>query len=201
MGTTKHFVWTVIPAGTPLYKKKCTKCKSSDYYYSSDRFRMNSQKRTIDVWLIYKCQICDNTCNITILSRTKPELIDRELYRKFSMNDEETAWKYAFDMDIIRKNKMEADYDNIEFDIVGDNISLEDIANMEENFIEFEIRAAYHLNIKLLSVIRKGLNISSGRLKKMLEAGSIKVPMDNIKKYKIGKGTSFTICRKNLTSL
>ena len=40
---------------------------------------MNAQKRNIDVWLIYRCVECDSTYNLTILSRTKPELIKKDL--------------------------------------------------------------------------------------------------------------------------
>lgn len=57
----------------------------------------------IDVWLIYKCLKCDNTCNITILSRTRPELINKDLYQNFMKNDEETAEYYAFDLQTAQK--------------------------------------------------------------------------------------------------
>lgn len=52
---------------------------------------MNAQKRNLDVWLIYRCAACDSTYNLTILSRTKPERIDKELFRKFLENDENLA--------------------------------------------------------------------------------------------------------------
>lgn len=48
--------------------------------------------------------------NLTILSRTKPERIDKELFRKFSENDENLARKYAFSAETARKNRVELDY-------------------------------------------------------------------------------------------
>jgi len=199
METVKRFTWEVIPTRTPLFKKKCSKCKNSNLYYNSNKFRLNSQKRNIDVWLIYKCVKCDNTCNITILSRTKPELIDKELYRNFSMNDEETAWRYAFDPQIISKNNMELDYSNVEYDIIHENISLKDILYMKEDLIEFEIKARFNLDLKLTVVIRKCFDISSNQLEKMISAGIITIlPLCSIKKCRIKNGIRITIHKRKL---
>ena len=113
-----HYVWEITPKNIPLLKRKCSKCGNSNLYYCSNKFRLNSQKRSIDVWLIYKCVNCDNTCNVIILSRTKPELINKALYHKFCHNDKATARQYAFDPETIRKNSMDLDYSNMEYDIV-----------------------------------------------------------------------------------
>ncbi|WP_165026237.1 DUF1062 domain-containing protein [Dysgonomonas sp. ZJ279] len=197
--TVSQFTWEIIPTSTPLFKRKCSKCKSSNLYYSSDKFRLNSQKRSIDVWLIYKCVKCDNTCNITILSRTRPELIDRELYRKFSDNDEETAWIYAFDAETIRRNSMELDYSNIEYDIVREDVTLKDMIVMDVDLIEFEIKATFNLNLRLTHVIRKCFDISLNQLEKMLEAGVITVlPLGPVKKSKVKDGITVIIHREKL---
>ncbi|WP_165045923.1 DUF1062 domain-containing protein [Dysgonomonas sp. ZJ709] len=197
--TVSQFTWEIIPTSTPLFKRKCSKCKSSNLYYSSDKFRLNSQKRSIDVWLIYKCVKCDNTCNITILSRTRPELIDRELYQKFSDNDEETAWIYAFDAETIRRNSMELDCSNIEYDIVREDIALEDMIVMDADLIEFEIKAAFNLDLRLTHVIRKCFDISLNQLEKMLEAGVITVlPLGPVKKSKVKDGITVIIHREKL---
>lgn len=64
----KSTKWFVEPSSPPLYKRNCSKCKKTTLFYSSDNFRINGQKKNLDVWLIYKCQNCDNTWNIDILS-------------------------------------------------------------------------------------------------------------------------------------
>lgn len=97
--------WEVKVKNTPLLIKKCSHCES-DRFYCSDKFRMNAQKKNIDVWLIYRCVKCDNTCNLTLLSRSKPDLIDKTLFHNFSMNDKDTAWKYAFSTEMERKNNL-----------------------------------------------------------------------------------------------
>ena len=145
---------------TPLLIKKCSHCES-DRFYCSDKFRMNAQKKNIDVWLIYRCVKCDNTCNITLLSRTKPDLIDKKLFHSFSMNDREVAWQYAFSAGMASKNKLQIDYDSVEYEVIS-NISFEDIMNMNNEIISIWIECDLELNLKLLSNQRyeKGIFIS-----------------------------------------
>ena len=148
---------------TPLLIKKCSHCES-DRFYCSDKFRMNAQKKNIDVWLIYRCVKCDNTCNITLLSRTKPDLIDKKLFHSFSMNDREVAWQYAFSAGMASKNKLQIDYDSVEYEVIS-NISFEDIMNMNNEIISIWIECDLELNLKLLSLIKWCFSLSTTRLK------------------------------------
>ena len=142
------FTWEIKVKNTPLLIKKCSHCES-DRFYCSDKFRMNAQKKNIDVWLIYRCVKCDNTCNITLLSRTKPDLIDKKLFHSFSMNDREVAWQYAFSAGMASKNKLQIDYDSVEYEVIS-NISFEDIMNMNNEIISIWIECDLELNLKLL---------------------------------------------------
>lgn len=85
-----EYIWKIKVNNTPALKRKCNRCDCNSFY-CSNKFRMNAQKRNLDVWLIYRCAACDSTYNLTILSRTKPERIDKELFRKFLENDENLA--------------------------------------------------------------------------------------------------------------
>lgn len=199
METFKRFTWEVIPLNTPLLKKKCSKCRNSNLYYCSDKFRLNSQKKRLDVWLVYKCTKCDDTCNITILSRTRQELIGKELYQKFNNNDEKTAWKYAFDIETFRKNSREADYNNVEYNIIYEPFTLEEISCMEPETIEFEIKTEYELDMRLTTLIKKCLNLSSGQLEKLLNANifTISSPV-SVKKCRVKDRIKVFIHKKEL---
>ena len=153
------FTWEIKVKNTPLLIKKCSHCES-DRFYCSDKFRMNAQKKNIDVWLIYRCVKCDNTCNITLLSRTKPDLIDKKLFHSFSMNDREVAWQYAFSAGMASKNKLQIDYDSVEYEVIS-NISFEDIMNMNNEIISIWIECDLELNLKLLSLIKRCFSLST----------------------------------------
>ncbi|MFO0728351.1 MAG: DUF1062 domain-containing protein [Myxococcota bacterium] len=101
--------WTITPLATPVVYRKCARCDERTVFRSSDKFRVNGSGRKLDVWLIYKCEQCNQTWNATLLSRVSPESIAPELYQAFMDNDEATAWRYAFDFGMLKQNEAEPD--------------------------------------------------------------------------------------------
>ena len=165
--------WEVKVNNTPLLIKKCSHC-DSDRFYCSDKFRMNAQKRNIDVWLIYRCTKCDNTCNLTILSRSKPDLIDKALFHGFSMNDRNIAWRYAFSTELERKNNIKLDYSNVGYEVIS-NISEKDIANTMEETLKIQIKCDFEFNLRLSSFLRGYFSLSANQLKRIFEQEIISV--------------------------
>jgi len=199
MQTVKRFVWQVVPVGTPLLKKKCNKCRNSELYYSSNKFRLNSQKKIIDVWLVYKCIECDNTCNIEILSRAKGESIEKDLYERFMKNDEKTALVYAFNKDFFNSNHTKLDYTHLEYNVLWENISLDSIIDLQEDIIHFEVKCSYELDIRLTSLIKKCLNISSNLIEKLAHEGIITTDSSvSFRKCKVKNGITVVIFREKL---
>lgn len=197
----KEYTWEIIPKNTPNLKRKCNRCDCNSFY-CSNKFRVNAQKRNLDVWLIYRCLECDSTYNLTILSRTKPESIDKDLFKKFAENDEETAWKYAFSPEIVRRNHIEFDYDSIEYEILHDNLSIKDILASEDEFIKFQIQTYFECGLKLSSVIRTCLGLSANQFNKMAEAKVIFMAEGYpLKKHKVRNGDIVLIDKEKLRNL
>lgn len=163
--------WEISVKSTPLLIKKCSHCNSTRFY-CSDKFRMNAQKRNLDIWLIYRCVQCDNTCNLTILSRSKPELIDKSLFHSFSMNDRATAWQYAFSAELERKNNLKLDYASVEYEIISSH-SPEEMLALSDESLHIQIKCPHEFNLKLSSIIRKYFSLSANRVKGLIEEGSI----------------------------
>jgi len=197
----EEYIWEIRVKNTPALKRKCNHC-SSDRFYCSDKFRMNSQKRNIDVWLIYRCTECDNTYNLTILSRSKPELIKKDLFLKFSENKETIAWEYAFSSETGRKNNVELDYNSVEYEIVHDAVSVNDILRSDNEFVTFKIQTRFEFGQKLSSVVRFCLGLSANQLSKMIEAKAIFTPEDySLKKHKVRNGDIVLVSKKKLQSI
>lgn len=162
---------------------------------------MNAQKRNIDVWLIYRCAECDSTYNLTILSRTKPELIKKELFLKFSENDEDLSREYAFSSEKGRKNNVEPDYDSVEYEILHDGISINDILNAEDALVAFKIQTRFEFGLKLSSVVRLCLGLSANLLNQMIEAEAIFTPEGYpLKKRKVKNGDIVLVNKMKLQS-
>lgn len=197
----KEYIWEIKIKNTPILKRKCNRC-SSDRFYCSGKFRMNSQKKNTDVWLIYRCMECDSTYNLTILSRTKSELIQKDLFLKFAENDEAVAWEYAFSAETARKNSVELDYGSVEYEIQHESISIDDILNSDNDIISFKIQTPFDFGLKLSSVIRACLGLSANRLNQMIEAKAIYTPEDYlIKKHKVRNGDVVSVSRGKLQSV
>ena len=190
--------WEVKVNNTPLLIKKCSHC-DSDRFYCSDKFRMNAQKKNIDVWLIYRCVKCDNTCNLTLLSRSKPDLIDKTLFHSFSMNDKDTAWKYAFSTEMERKNNLRLDYDSVEYEVIP-NTSLEDLLNLSNEVIKIHIKCKFEFDLKLSSLIRRCFSLSANQVKRMFEDGIITITSNKPpQKHKVKDGDMILIQRDGLS--
>lgn len=190
--------WEVKVKNTPLLIKKCSHC-DSDRFYCSDKFRMNAQKKNIDVWLIYRCVKCDNTCNLTLLSRSKPDLIDKTLFHSFSMNDKNTAWKYAFSTEMERKNNLRLDYGSVEYEVIP-NTSLEDLLNLSNEVIKIHIKYEFEFDFKLSSLIRRYFSLSANQVKRMFEDGIITISGNKPpQKHKVKDGDMILIQREGLS--
>lgn len=190
--------WEINITGLPMIKKKCPKCNSI-HYSCSEKFRMNAQKKNIDIWLIYKCVSCNTTLNVTILSRTKPELVPKGLFEQFTINDPATAWRYALDPEIIRKNSLELDYSTMEYEIRCEPVTLDSIACGDDEVVSFIMETKTDIPVKLSVIIRKHFGISLSQLDKMTEAGIFTISTSvNLKKCKIKDGLIFRVHRDKL---
>lgn len=181
----KEYSWTVSPNNTPLLKKSCSHCDSKQFY-CSEKFRINAQKKNVDVWLVYRCVKCDSTYNLTIFSRIRPTAIDSILFNKFQNNDTELAWKYAFSEEMRRKNKVEADLATVTYALQYDQISSDELLSLNEGILTFEVDYTFDFQLRLSTLIRTCLNLSSRQLDQLIMQEAITVAGKHLqKKHKL----------------
>lgn len=167
----KKIKWNVKPLTLPTIIKNCPKCGNNKEFESSNNFRVNANKNNLDVWLIYQCKKCKATWNMDILSRVSPESIDQETYNRFLANDLDLAIEYAFNIPIHSKNKVTLNYENLQYEILGDNVDLND------NTI-LEIDCSFPLDIRIDKLLSEKLAISRSQIKKLCKNNIITI--DNI---------------------
>ncbi|WP_312301303.1 DUF1062 domain-containing protein [Chryseobacterium sp.] len=194
-------IWEIRAKNTPLLKKKCNHC-DSERFASSDKFRLNAQKKNIDIWLIYRCVKCNNTYNMTLFSRIRTESVSKEIFSKMSENNTEIAWEYAFSHEIRRKNNVEADTDSVEYEILYHEIHEEEMINPDSEMLTFKIKCPFDFNLRISAVIRTALNLSSAKLNRLIEADAIWFdgkPL--LKKHKIKNGDIVQVHKAKLKSV
>lgn len=113
-------------------------------YVNTGRFRVNANGRRIDVWLIYQCEKCKHTLNLSIYERVNPEMIPGDEYKKFLANDEECALEYGTNYPLFAKNKAQICDEKIEYlikeEIVPQKENLESTIFRIENLLAKKIR-------------------------------------------------------------
>jgi hypothetical protein len=191
MENHRTLYWTIVPKNTPTVIRNCNKCKKKKEFYCSELFRINAQQHYLDIWLIYKCSHCESTWNMTILSRVSPKGIKKDLYENFLKNDKDTAWEYAFNLNVLQQNKAVVDYNSVEYLIDGEN-SLEDI-DLADKIVTIVIQSKFFFDLRLDKVLKDKLVISRERLYQLCENNIICFSRNvNINKQKINGNIDFS---------
>ena len=87
--------WRLIPRQAPHILRHCRPCGAPQGFHSSGKFRCNLQKKSLDVWLVYRCSVCEATWNRPILERVTLRSLDAATLSAFTGNDPDLAWRQA----------------------------------------------------------------------------------------------------------
>lgn len=163
-GYSKEVIWDVR-CSSPKVMRHCKKCGGKTEYVSSGQFRINAQRKSLDIWLIYKCERCNTTWNNTIYTRISPQQVGTALLERFHSNDENLAMQYA--MDIHRLEQNGAEVTMPDFEVSGEPISLTEP-------VKIRICSQYPLPLKISSIIKKHLGLSGREFDNLFLDGRIK---------------------------
>lgn len=167
--THADLIWKIIPTQTPAVYRRCPRCGIKQRFISSDKFRMNSNHHRLDIWLIYKCNSCDSTWNCTIFSRITLDQLDRDLYDRFIQNDQHTAWQYAFDYELLKRNQ--AVYETkVDYVVEGKELDIENTVGKEVRVL---ITFVFAINIRLESLISSELRLTRGQLQSLIDKDAL----------------------------
>ncbi|SMD15890.1 DUF1062 domain-containing protein [Sporomusa malonica] len=161
----QKITWEVQYLSPPLAVRYCKKCGKKSEYLCSGLFRVNAQRKYLDIWLIYKCSNCDTTWNSTIYSRTNPQSLSPELLEQFHTNDSNLVEQYAMDIELLRRNGAEVGLPN--YRITGDEICI-------DNPTELHIISKYSCQLNVSTILREKLYLSQKAFAQMLSCGQIK---------------------------
>lgn len=125
---------------------------------------MNAQRKSLDIWLIYKCVDCDTTWNSTLYSRINPKSIDPDTLEKFHANDPGLIEKYAMDIELLKRNGSEIG--TADYRIIGEDIPL-------DSAVQLHIKSDYSSQLKLSKLLRDKLLLSRSAFDRMIEKGQI----------------------------
>ena len=176
MNAIKKIEYRLEPKESFDVLRNCSGCGCKTLFKNTGNFRVNANGSKIDVWLIYQCQDCKHTYNLTVYERQRPEAIPKEEYKQFLENAKEMAHKYGICADFFIKNKAEIDWKDMEYDIVeestigGEHADI--VEHMENHLI---IKNDCHLRLRADKVAAELLGVSRSQLKTLETSGSIQI--------------------------
>jgi hypothetical protein len=102
--------WSIRPLELPRPWRYCASCATRRAFVCSERFRVNAQKKSLDVWLNYRCESCEDVWKFPLLERRPVAELGPAL-DDFARHDRATVWKYAFDIARLRPHVIRVDTD------------------------------------------------------------------------------------------
>lgn len=153
--------YTIIPQGNYEIIRQCGGCSKKSTFVNSGDFRVNANGKLVDVWLIYRCEKCKHTYNLTIMERVNPSRIDKTLYQRFLDNDKDLAYEMGLDKSILKRNSVETKPVKYNVHSIRRTIFSGDG--------EVTINNPYNIKVRTDKVICDMMGISRGQLKKLSE--------------------------------
>ncbi len=161
------FCYRIQPIGSYVVIRKCSKCGCKTKFINTNHFRVNANGNLIDVWLIYQCENCKNTFNVTIYERRKPSLIHPEEYHGFLDNEEALALQYGNDKSLFAKNGAEIDLSHGNYEVIKNN-------EIRYNSTEYRIENPFLIKIRTEKIVADILFMSRKQVKEYVTQGLIR---------------------------
>ena len=172
MSYLKKIEYEIVPKDSFRVIRNCPKCGRKAYFKNTKKFRVNANGNKLDIWLIYQCEECKHTLNLSIYERQKVSSIPKEEYQCFLDNDEQLAEMYGKNMQLFRKNKADIDFEKLNYDFIKLRETME-YSDFEERIV-IAINNPYGLKIRPEKQIAEVLGLSRSQVKSLLEKGEIK---------------------------
>jgi hypothetical protein len=163
--------WRVTPLKTPRPWLHCPRCDARTPFVSSDKFRVNAQKKRLDAWLVYRCARCEQSWNFPVLERCPVNGIEPAALRALTENDAALAWRHAFDLTRLGRHSNQIE-SFVEFSIEKHLPSpLDGIAV----HAEITIAVPYECGVRLDKLLACELGLSRSAIERLAEANALTV--------------------------
>lgn len=175
MSYTRQIGYKITPDESFRIIRNCSGCGKKSGFLNTSCFRVNANGRKIDIWLIYQCENCKHTTNLTVYERRNPQSIEREEYEKFLSNSSELALKYGTDSQFFSRNKAEIDWTSIRYSFIRQDGALQGDSQFFQKDDLLVIDNTCMLKIRKEKVAGELLKVSGSKIKELEKSGIITV--------------------------
>ena len=99
------FVWYVSPPPSEAVSvfRFCPRCSGQRCFRCTHKFRVNANRKLVDVWLLFNCNRCDQTARLPVIERVPASRIGRTDLRAFEENDRQLAIAAASNRTLLQR--------------------------------------------------------------------------------------------------
>lgn len=177
-----NILWTVRPVSAPVVRRACPKCGGQADYKNTGNFRINANQRHLDIWLIYQCAKCKSTWNLTVHTRIKAGKLPPALFERFVHNDPQLALELGLDRQLLEKNRVQADFDQVAYRVEGPELPV------GAGRCRVTLQAEAALGIRLDRLLAQKFSLSRSAVERLFrEGGAACLTGDKGAKTKLGE--------------
>ncbi len=163
--------WRIRPLELPRPWRYCSACAVAREFVCTERFRVNAQKKTLDVWLNYRCAVCEEVWKLPLFERRGVSDLDAALRDAFATHDRATVWKYAFDVGRLRPHVLRVDT-NVPVQI--ERITLADVA-VAATYQSVQLDVPLPCDVRLERVLAAAFAVSRTTVQRWHERDQLRV--------------------------
>lgn len=155
--------YEIVPEDSYQIIRNCPKCGCKTNFLNTNNFRVNANGNLIDVWLIYQCEKCKHTLNLSIYERVKPSSLRTEEYQRFLSNDILLAKEYGNNKSLFERNRAEINQEQISYELT---VIREDTNSTGEYIV---IHNPFGLKVRTDKVLSEITGLTRNRVGRILQ--------------------------------
>jgi hypothetical protein len=169
-------LWTVRELDLPAIVRPCVDCAATRHR-PTGKFRVNANGKLLDVWLLVNCHGCGRTAKIPIHERVHVSALDSRRRERFEANDAALVREFAMSVPLAARHGYALDWTGtwrLETDLP---FYRPDDASCRVSELTIEVRFELAAPIRVERLLQLGLGISRAQVRRMVEAGRIRLPL------------------------
>jgi hypothetical protein len=158
--------WLVRPTDFPTIRRRCRTCPSEEHR-TQGKFRVNANRKLLDVWLLALCARCGGTIKLTVLERAPVRSIEPSMLDRFYGNASALAAELLAEPRLAHRN-------NVVLDWTGAwTLDRTPVELPKADILDVDVRFAQRIPIGLRTLIATGMELSRTEVAKRIAAGRI----------------------------
>ncbi len=178
MSYLKEYRYKVILTESFKVIHKCPKCGQKTLFINTHCFRINANGSRLDVWLIYHCEKCKHTKNLTLLERVAPHQIPPQKYKQFLTNDYSLAEAFGKRKSFFQRNKVEISRKDLSYELKSCMQEDIDLYLASKEGVSFVVEDEYGLDIRIENILATLLGYSNSKVRGLMKKGMITASKD-----------------------